>query len=120
MVSVEIFRARYPEFRDSTDGLIALLLNEAAGQISPRIWGRLYDSGVLALTAHLLSNRQAEAAGQSAGVQTVTSEKAGDVQLNYAVPAARENDTALMATSYGQRYAELRDLVKTGVRVIQP
>lgn len=50
----DTFLERYPEFKEVDYEKIDLFLSDAEMEVSQSRWGKLYQRGVLALTAHLL------------------------------------------------------------------
>lgn len=116
------FRARYPEFDTVPDERISVRIEDAQAQVSAKIWGKLYQQGVLALAAHLLK-RTPNANGNSSGGNgepfAVSNKSAGSLSIGYAVPTVSDDDDSTYTlTIYGQRYLELRKLVAVHVKVI--
>lgn len=113
-------KARYPEFSDVDDARVQSLVNEAALEMSARVWGRLYPVGLLALAAHKLKASGRKRGGDGAGALSgpMTSKKAGEIQVGYAAaPLASVDDAYFAGTSYGQQYLRLRRLVAIPVGV---
>lgn len=123
MVSVDNFKLRYPEFKGKDNTLVQMILDEASLSIDKRIYHKKYEAALFALTAHLIylnSIANGEVAGGSiSGMQQVTSEKAGELQLSYSARTSTGNaiDDDYMSTIYGQTYIRLRDEVKPKIGV---
>ncbi|QQP86939.1 DUF4054 domain-containing protein [Entomomonas asaccharolytica] len=116
------FRARYPEFDSISDGRINVFIEDAQLQVSAKIWGKLYQQGVLALAAHLLKsnpNANGSGSGGNGSPFPVSNKSAGSLSIGYAVPTVSDNDdSSYMLTIYGQRYLQLRKLVAVHIKVI--
>lgn len=115
------FTARYPEFASVPPEKLSGVLQDAANQMSRKVWNRLYEQGLHALAAHLLYaagalTRTGNANGKP--VQTVTSRSVGGLSLGYSAPDAgfSANHDGYASSSYGQEYLRLRKLV--GVHVL--
>jgi hypothetical protein len=119
MPTVEEFKVRYKAFNDVDESMIALILGDAALEVSRKAWGKFYNRGVLALAAHLLALSEAADVDSSSVSGVVTSEKAGEVQVSYAsAPISSLDDAYYSSTVYGQEYMRLRSLISIGVRVV--
>ena len=70
-ITVEAFRARFPELADPpyTNAIVQLRLDDAMLIVDEARWGRLYELGVYYLAAHeaYLGNQQAKTAGGGGG-----------------------------------------------------
>ena len=106
----DVFLERYPEFKEVDYEKIDLFLSDAEMEVSQSRWGKLYQRGVLALTAHLLrlSLWTTEGGGGAS---------AGELSVSYAVPTLTGTDADYQLTAYGQEYLRLRKLVGIGVMV---
>ena len=110
--TVDLFKARFPEFRGVEDAFIQLLLNEASLDVGQRWVNPEFRAlAVLHLTAHLLSlsGNGAAGAGGGAGLATGTIKRrrVGDVEVEYETGGAASSGSLLPSTRYGQRYLEL-------------
>lgn len=122
----EIFKVRFPEFEPVADGLLALVLDEAIGDIGDTWVERDRARAQMYLTAHLLAmegepgRSQGIAAGEGSGNFAVTGavkrEKVGDVEVEYAGVSSSSGggsgsssslSASYGATSYGRLYLEL-------------
>ncbi|MDF7679099.1 DUF4054 domain-containing protein [Enterobacteriaceae bacterium ESL0689] len=115
------FTARYPEFTAISPERIAGALQDAANQMSRRVWRKLYEQGQHAMAAHLLyASGVLTGSGNANGkpVMAVTSKSAGGLSLGYSAPDAGfgVNHDGYASSSYGQEYIRLRKLV--GVHVL--
>lgn len=118
MPLTEDFLLRYPEFGKTDAKRIGLFLSDALAEVSKVRWGKLYDRGVMALTAHLLKlSADAEISGGAAN-RNLASESAGELSVSYVAPiSANGSDDFYQLTAYGQEYLRLRRLVGVGVMV---
>ena len=118
MPLTEDFLLRYPEFGKTDAKRIGLFLYDAQAEVSKVRWGKLYDRGVMALTAHLLKlSTDAEMSGGAAN-RNLASESAGELSVSYAAPISTNgSDDFYQLTAYGQEYLRLRRLVGVGVMV---
>nr|WP_311461908.1 DUF4054 domain-containing protein [uncultured Aggregatibacter sp.] len=118
MPLTEDFLLRYPEFRKTDAKRIGLFLSDAQAEVSKVRWAKLYDRGVMALTAHLLKlSADAEISGGAAN-RNLASESAGELSVSYAAPIyTNGSDDFYQLTAYGQEYLRLRKLVGIGVMV---
>ena len=87
------FLARFPEFTEQATTLRLAILAEAGRRTPEDVWGTLWVDAVYHLTAHLLAVRVIQL-GLTVG------------QANGAIQGS-----GLDATTYGQEYSRLRDLV---------
>lgn len=115
------FTVRYPEFASVAPARIEGALQDAADQMSRKVWNKLYEQGLHALAAHLLYAAGAlTPSGRSNGkpIRTITSHSVAGVSLGYAAPDAGfgANHDGYASSSYGQEYLRLRKLV--GVHVL--
>jgi len=115
------FKTRYPEFASVAPARIEGALQDAANQMSRKVWNRLYEQGLHALAAHLLYEAGAlTPSGNSNGkpVQSVTSRAVAGVSVGYSAPDAgfSANHNGYASSSYGKEYLRLRKLV--GVHVL--
>lgn len=115
-------KARYPELFDVPDARVALVIDEAGGQVDTSWTERDYKPAIMALTAHMLVSEGALDGGASAGRGALISDKLGDATQTYEARAARSqatgSDAELASTVYGQRFLALRRANRAGVRVV--
>ena len=118
MPLTEDFLLRYPEFGKTDAKRIGLFLSDAQAEVSKVRWAKLYDRGVMALTAHLLKlSEDAEISGGAAN-RNLASESAGELSVSYAAPISTNGyDDFYQLTAYGQEYLRLRRLIGVGVMV---
>lgn len=116
MPLTEDFLLRYPEFGKTDAKRIGLFLYDAQAEVSKVRWGKLYDRGVMALTAHLLKlSTDAEMSGGAAN-RNLASESAGELSVSYVAPISTNgSDDFYQLTAYGQEYLRLRRLIGVGV-----
>lgn len=112
---------RYPEFASVAPTRIDGALQDAANQMSRKVWNKLYEQGLHALAAHLLyAAGVLNPSGSSNGkpIQTITSRSVAGVSIGYSAPDAGFGAVhdGYASSSYGQEYLRLRKLV--GVRVL--
>lgn len=92
------------EFASVADPIVQTFIDEAGREIDATAFGDRYDDAVTYLAAHLLA---AAIAGSSGASGPVTSVTAGALSKQYATPYMMDGD-ALMITSYGRRYKQIR------------
>ena len=115
------FTVRYPEFTSVAPERIDGALQDAANQMSRKVWNKLYEQGLHALAAHLLYAAGAlNPSGSSKGkpIQTLTSRSVGGLSMGYSAPDAGFGSVhdGYASSSFGQEYLRLRKLV--GVHVL--
>ncbi|WP_448512402.1 DUF4054 domain-containing protein [Photorhabdus laumondii] len=118
------FLTRYPEFAKVDENRIEITLQDAANQMSSKVWGKLYEQGLHALAAHFLYVSGAlTKSGNSNGkpVQIATSKSAGGISTSYSAPDAGfgANHEGYASSGYGQRYLSLRKLVARHMLVVR-
>ncbi len=113
----DVFLERYPEFNEVDYTKIDLFLSDAEMEVSQSRWGKLYQRGVLALTAHLLRLSLWTTEGGGGANRNLASESAGELSVSYAAPTLTGTDADYQLTAYGQEYLRLRKLVGIGVMV---
>ena len=117
--SLSQFRARFPEFVDVDDSVIAIALNDAADVMNTTRWDSRLDTGHAFLAAHYMSLSSTSAASDGGSVGAVTSASTGPLSVSKNIPMAKNQSDAMIAsTVYGQRYLELRRLVGFGGTVV--
>ncbi|MDE9519553.1 DUF4054 domain-containing protein [Xenorhabdus bovienii] len=118
------FLTRYPEFAKVDKNRIEIALQDAANQMSSKVWNKLYEQGRQALAAHLLYVSGAlTRRGNSNGkpVQIAMSKSAGGLSTGYSAPDAGfgTNHEGYASSSYGQDYLRLRKLVSRHMLVVR-
>lgn len=122
------FRDEYPEFSKVDDSTINHFLESSALVVSKKVWGKLYNLGLFAYTAHKLAikgflNRDLDnnvIFNNGEHFKSVSGKSAGGLSLNYTSQnnsSGNPSDYDLTSTSYGQEYLRLRRLI-TPVGVI--
>lgn len=117
------FLLRYPEFQQVSQDRIEMALSDAELQISSKYWRKLYEPGLHALAAHILTVRYGVGGagdGNALPAKDKTSKTAGKLSVGYGSNRAGfENEYGTYATTtYGQRYLELLDLIKPTLMVV--
>lgn len=115
------FTVRYPEFASVASARIEGALQDAANQMSRRVWNKLYEQGLHALAAHLLYAAGAlNSSGSSNGkpLQVITSRSVAGVSVGYSAADAGFGSAhdGYASSTFGQEYLRLRKLV--GVHVL--
>lgn len=110
------FTVRYPEFASVAPARIDGALQDAANQMSRKVWNKLYEQGLHALAAHLLYAAGAlNPSGSSNGkpLQTITSRSVAGVSVGYSAPDAGFGTAhdGYASSTFGQEYLRLRKLV---------
>lgn len=110
--------------KNISDAKINMFIEKAKAEISQKWWSKRYVYGVFYLAAHfLVAQLEVTNDGDIAGIKTVTSEKAGEIQINYGSPATEAlspEDAQLMTTWYGQEYYRMRESIGIGFMVVHP
>ena len=114
MITPTDFKTRFPEFNDIDDARIQLFLDDAALEISKTVWGKLYDKGVLYLTAHELSMATATKSGKTGGLKSETSKSVGNVSVSYGSLNYNEYDNYYTTTAYGKKFIDMKNKIKVG------
>lgn len=115
------FTVRYPEFASVAPARMEGALQDAANQMSRKVWNKLYEQGLHALAAHLLyvaGVLTPSGSGNGKPIQTITSRSVAGVSMGYSAPDAGfgTSHDGYGSSSYGQEYLRLRKLV--GVHVL--
>lgn len=118
MQTVDEFKLRYPEFKDTDDNAVGFFMEDAESEIDKARWGKLFKRGLFALTAHLvkLASQATETGGSAA--KEVAAETAGSLSVSYAPQATPTDGSTYHLTAYGQEYLRLRKLVGIGFMVV--
>lgn len=95
------FKIIFEEFSDVADARLDYYLAQAKLQVSEIEFDTVYTHAVYLRLAHSLTLMNPD----TAGLGSLSSEKAGDVQYSY---AAISGDELLGQTKYGQEFIELR------------
>ena len=112
-----------PAFQNIADTKINQFLDKASSEISQKWWDKKYVYGVFYLAAHSLVNQLAAENGDMSGIRTTSSEKAGELQINYSTPttqATKPEDIAFQSTWYGQEYLRMKKSIGVGFIVVYP
>lgn len=116
-VSLSSFRARFPEFTATADGMITIAIEDAEAQVGD--WGTDRDRAVSFLAAHYLAERgegdDTAKANATAQVDTV---KIGDVMTKFKDATASSASHAWAGTLYGRRYFEIARVYSFGAMVV--
>lgn len=89
------------EFDSLKNGAIKIYLDMATRCVDATVWGDKSDDAIKLLAAHFLTLATRGGKGGS-----VTSEKVGDLQINYG--QSGQDDAELLSTSYGTMYLQLK------------
>ena len=122
MITIALFRARFPEFDDTfyPDEQVQLFIDDTLfymGTDELR-WCDNYDYAQSYLAAHLLtSGTQTEAGDSNTKAGPISQKVAGGVSVARAVFTKDRSDADdfYMATSYGQRFIVIRNMCFVGV-----
>jgi len=114
-ISVEMFKARYPEFAPVSDALISLVLTESLDSIGDTWLQKDRTKAQMLLAAHKLASEgePARSSGNGGGGSTsgaVKRLKVGDVEVEYAGLTGTSGSGAasgFSTTVYGQQYLAL-------------
>ena len=117
-ISVEDFILEYPVFDGKDQGVITRQLNKAMRQVDAKVWGKLYEDGVYALTAHLLFSKGILNGGDDGTpLRSLSGESADGLSESYEATGISGNDSIFMTSSYGQDYVRLKALTRCHVLV---
>lgn len=116
------FRDEYPEFEKVDDSTINHFLESSALVVSEKVWGKLYELGLFAYTAHRLAvkgvlNQDLDGNtifNNGENFKSVSSKSAGGLSIGYTsqnTSSGNPSDYDLTSTSYGQEYLRLRRLI---------
>lgn len=110
-VTPSSIKSAFPDFSEEDDARIQTFIEMAEAQLNKSQWLKLYDQGVLWLTAHMLAmtpSPETVESGVTAGV--VEQEKVGDLSRKYAITQsiASTSNAALSSTRYGKEFARLK------------
>ena len=109
MITVDLFKIRFPEFSCLPDEQIQMFVDDSADILNEAQWGTKYDLGLYYYTAHLVETGQRTAAGNKGPIAPVSGKAVDGVSISYAVNQPGEaGDAWLSSTAYGQRYIALR------------
>lgn len=92
-----------PEITDNAR--VDLMLSYAALRVNRRVWGSKADFGTMLLACHMLTRFSADSGPAVGG--SVTMEKVGDIQTQYAA-LDMAGDEEFATTSYGALFAQTR------------
>ena len=129
VVTVEDFRARFPEFATNDDAQIQTALDDALPWNGFAAWGPTYVKGVCTLAAHFLAvaNQRARKPGGggagATGISTfISGRKAGALSTNYSTVGAAAGSgnvpTWLALTSYGTEWYSMARIRGMGAAVL--
>lgn len=120
------FLERFSEFAGLSESLFNAVSEEAKLEVTPKIWGRFYESGVANLTAHILAvggylNTGTSNTPTAEPQREIMSKSVGSLSVSYAsVRSGFENEKGSYATTkYGQRYLELKRLIMPHFGVVR-
>jgi hypothetical protein len=107
MVTQDTIFSIAPELKGETPETVAIFIDLARTRVSPDVWGKFTDQGVMYLAAHLITMKNRRGVGGA-----ITQQKVGDLQVNNSdVQSGKKVDLDLLSTSYGQQYIQIRNLV---------
>lgn len=118
-LTVADFRIRFPEFADDTtypDARIQLFLDDATTCVNETCWGNKYEMGVCYLAAHNLwiGSQTSTTGGNASFGGPLQSATTGPKSYTRGSFSFGTEDAQLASTPYGQKYLELRALVRPG------
>lgn len=111
MTILEAFRAIAPEFAAKTDEQVNIKIELAKPHVSASRFGSLYEQAVAYYAAHLFAIDVLVQTGGSTGAAliagTLTGEREGDLQRQYAQYMNDKKPSPLDRTYYGQEFQVL-------------
>jgi hypothetical protein len=121
-VTPTTFKARYTEFASTSDARVQVYIDDAELEMNEAQWGDLYDRGLSALTAHLLSIADKNAASGGAGTSlpgALVGRSVGSVSIQFATSASGGTSSDFyLSTAYGTDYWRLAQMVGLGIVVV--
>jgi hypothetical protein len=110
MPTATTIKARFPAFASVADGVINLMIPEAARWVDASWIETDRAVAIQLLVAHMLAVEGAKDGGATAIQGPVTGRKLGDASISYGGNVAREMMSAngLMQTAYGRQFLALR------------
>lgn len=118
MQTVEAFLMRYPMFKDTDPQKVGFFMDDAKAEVDAKRWGKLYQRGLFALTAHLLQMADETVANDGGAVREAQSETAGSLSVSYVATVPPADGSTYHLTAYGQEYVRLQKLVGVGFMVL--
>lgn len=132
--TVELFKARYPEFDPVSNARVGVFIGEALSSVDKTWVETDYQPAIMALTAHklVLEGEPTRSADPAATVDVanigrkIKRRKVGDVETEYEGTELSSSSSeqgssftlGLSKTSYGQRYLQLLKLNAPTIRVV--
>jgi hypothetical protein len=115
----QIFKIRYPQFEDISDGRIQYFINESNPWFNKDIWADFYEQGVGLWVAHQLAvgQLQLEQFGGGTGfITTGGSISVGPVSISDGSSSSidRQIDNQFLSTAYGSEYMRLARMLGMG------
>lgn len=104
-----------PEFASADPATVSFFETEAAEYINFPLWGKKGKYAHALFTAHLMKMSTPAVSQVNGGV--VTSSKVGDLQRNYS-NAGSSSEDALLRTSYGTLFLQLRRSISVSPLVV--
>lgn len=116
------FYLEYPEFKKVDKEVVDHFLESSKLVVDKKAWGKRYELGLFAYTAHRLTVKGFLNVGldgspifnNGSNFQSVASKTAGGLSISYTsqnTSTGSATDYDLTSTSYGQEYLRLRRLV---------
>lgn len=105
------FKTRFPELATTDESYFNAVKADAILDVNANVWGVKTDTGVMLLTAHLITM------GSRSGVSgSVIFQKVGDLQRRFSDNVSSESELAL--TSYGSEFLRTRKTLVTSPLII--
>lgn len=112
---------RYPNLERHNSLVMREIISDAMLEMDRKRWGRLYERGLLALSAHLITlNQKLVENGDDSPTNQIASETAGQLSVSYVQNMNEKSaDASFFSTTiYGQEYWRLLKTFKVGLMVV--
>ena len=108
-VTVETFKARFPEFADTDDARCQVYLDDATAMCSPDFWGNLLNLAISYLAGHMVSvSLKSEEDSGDPKAQGIIRERIDVLEVAYSDSLIAESArNEYKGSPYGQRYLGL-------------
>lgn len=125
------FKLRYPEFTNVPDGVLNVTMEDARMDLCKKIWGKYYERGWMALTAHNLwlkgylddLDDDGNPISDGGAKRSVASRTAGSLSISYGGTTCdgfgNGNTYGYEESVYGREYLRLLYMVTPGWVVIR-
>ena len=119
MYTIDLFKARFPEFSAIGDGVVQPIIDEANLFLDETQWTDWFLLGAGYYVAHIVYIGKTQTAGDGGASLPMTGMKTGGLMLQFhSLENSRASEAFFQSTSYGQQYLRLSRIVGSGAVVI--